>query len=189
MIFQYSNGSIYSQNLLLCKVVKERSTIKVEGSYNVIIRRKGFSKYEILQYNSKVGEINRLNLTYGTYTFYISRPQLVAFIRGYQDSLKIFTSGNVEVGEIKRTQNGLEGYLNDFYDPYVMIIYLALMSLYATITPYPNYRPKVSRYRGIWFIIPFVLIFVYLLPFPFYIDLAIYIILLAIFYYFLVLRR
>ncbi|AOL16402.1 hypothetical protein BFU36_06455 [Sulfolobus sp. A20] len=191
MIFQYSNGNIYFNGLPVGKVSYERSEIKVEGNYNVILKRKGFEKYDVIQFNSKVGEINRLNLNYGMFNYFVSRPQLVAFIRGYQDSLKIFTSGNIEVGEVKRVQNGLEGYLNDQYDPYVIIIYLAMSSIYATPNSYAPYRPSIraSRYRPLIYFLPFILIFVFLLPIPYYADLILYVALIALFYYFLIFKK
>ncbi|MEM0264253.1 MAG: hypothetical protein QXQ01_07895, partial [Saccharolobus sp.] len=148
------------------------------------------NKYDIIQYNSKVGELKVLNLKYGMSNFYISRPQVVGFIRGYQDSVKIFTTSNTEIGEVKRTQNGLEGYLNDSYDPYVIIIYLAILSAYAKPIAYAPYRPsRTGRYRGLFYFIPLLLILIFLLPFPYYIDLVIYIILLGLLYYFLIIRR
>ncbi|MEM0362392.1 MAG: hypothetical protein QXH75_01050 [Sulfolobaceae archaeon] len=189
MIFQYSDGVIQSQ-FGSCKIVREKGEIKIEGDYNILLKRKTFNKYDIIQYNSKVGELKVLNLKYGMYNFYISRPQVVGFIRGYQDSVKIFTTGNTEIGEIKRTQNGLEGYLNDSYDPYVIIIYLAILSPYAKPIPYAPYRPsRTGRYRGLFYFIPLLLILIFLLPFPYYIDLVIYIILLGLLYYFLIIRR
>ncbi|WP_338598187.1 hypothetical protein V6M85_06740 [Sulfolobus tengchongensis] len=191
MLLQYTNGMILSQGITLCKVTVDRSEVRVEGNYNLLLKRKGFSSndYEIYQYGSKVGEVNDLNVKYSIFNFIVSKPQLVAFIRGYQDSVKIFTTGNTEVGEVKRAQNGLEGYLNDAYDPYVMIIYLVLLSRYINVVPYPRYRRgRISRYRGIFYFIPLLLILVYLIPLPFYIDLAIYVILLILFYYLFIIR-
>ncbi|QGA53143.1 hypothetical protein GFS03_00270 [Sulfolobus sp. E5-1-F] len=190
MIFRYSNGTISSEGLTLCSVKVERNQIIVEGSYNLLLKRKGFNSYDVYQYNSKIGEIKNFNLQYSMFNFIVSRPQLVAFMRGYENSVKIFTSANTEVGEIKRIQDGLEGYLNDAYDPYIIIIYLLLLSNFSNAMPYPRYRSsRISKYRGLIYFIPLLLIVVYLIPLPYYIDLAIYITLLIIFYYFFVMRR
>ncbi|AAK42878.1 hypothetical protein SULI_02925 [Saccharolobus solfataricus] len=190
MIFKYSNGTISSEGLTLCTVKVERNQIRVEGNYNFLLKREGLDSYEIYQYNSKIGEIKNFNLQYSIFNFVVSRPQLVAFKRGYENIVKIFTNSNTEVGEIKRVQDGLEGYLNDAYDPYIILIYLVVLSNFINVISYPKYRTsRVSKYRGLFYFIPLLLILVYLIPLPFYIDLAIYVALLIIFYYLLVIRR
>jgi len=190
MIFRYSNGTISSEDLTLCTVKVEGNQIRVEGSYNLLLKRKGFNTYDIYQYNSKIGEIKNFNLQYSMFNFIVSRPQLVAFMRGYENSVKIFTTSNTEVGKIRRIQDGLEAYLNDTYDPYIIIVYLVLLSNFSNAMPYPRYRTsRVSKYRGLIYFIPLLLILVYLIPLPYYIDIAIYIALLIVFYYFLVIRR